>query len=119
MFCTRFCLTPVIPNHVLITVTFKCATTATAEISATFFASQTVYTASVAPLPNSLIYSRKTASLLQLVLSLLSHGARITIPQHLEKEMLNLINTIPCSPHLLFTIIMCVHLGLDVINIFS
>lgn len=119
MFCTRVCLTPVIPNHVLITVTFKCATTATAEISATFFASQTVYTASVAPLPNSLIYSRKTASLLQLVLSLLSHGARITIPQHLEKEMLNLINTIPCSPHLLFTIIMCVHLGLDVINIFS
>lgn len=44
MFCTRVCLTPVIPNHALITITFKCARTATSEISATFFASQTVYT---------------------------------------------------------------------------
>lgn len=39
MLCTHVCLTPVIPNHVLITVTFKCAKTATTEISATFFAS--------------------------------------------------------------------------------
>lgn len=37
MFCTHVCLTPVIPNHVLITVTFKCAKPATTKISATFF----------------------------------------------------------------------------------